>query len=112
MFSKKIIVLLSFIGLLGTTLCAKQDPDMVRYKDYKEKEPSTVQKKTNNSGPAPKGTKMKLVKGQIVDENFLNMGSMINTNKYPNIKNTDIYRVKDKVFRISTRTREILDILN
>lgn len=38
MFNKKIIVLLSFIGILTTSLYAKQqDPDMVSYKDFVEK---------------------------------------------------------------------------
>ena len=51
MFNKKIIVLLSFIGILTTSLYAKQqDPDMVSYKDFvekKDKHPSknNIQKK-------------------------------------------------------------------
>jgi hypothetical protein len=117
MFNKKIIVLLSFIGILTTSLYAKQqDPDMVSYKDFvekKDKHPSknNIQKKANNSVK-----KMALVvgnlKGQIADFSFLETGTMINTNKYENIKNTDLYRIKDKVYRISRKTREILDIFN
>lgn len=117
MFNKKIIVLLSFIGILTTSLYAKQqDPDMVSYKDFvekKDKHPSknNIQKKANNSMK-----KVALVvgnlKGQIADFSFLETGTMINTNKYENIKNTDLYRIKDKVYRISRKTREILDIFN
>ena len=42
---------------------------------------------------------------------FLKKGTMINTNKYENIKNTDIYRVDNRIFRISRNTNEILDVL-
>ena len=51
MFIKKIIALFSFTVLLGTSLNAKQqDPDMISYKDYKEKQFTHVNtaKKVNN----------------------------------------------------------------
>lgn len=122
MFNKKNIVLISFVALLGTSLYAKQDADMISYKDYKEKEtPRGVQKKVDNGEKIPKGiipkvvnsksTNPKFAKGQIADVNFLNRGTMINTNKYQNINNTDIYRVEDRIFRIARNSREILDIL-
>jgi hypothetical protein len=108
---KKTITLLLFTSLLGTSLYA-QDADMIRYKYYKEKQiQHAVQKNMKKEEKVSKGIKSKLQKGQIADENFLNSGSMINTNKYENIKNTDIYRVQDRIFRISRKTREILEIL-
>ena len=116
MFNRKIIVLLSFIGILTTSLYAKQqDPDMVSYKDYVEKKDrhssKNTQKKVDN--PVKKAPfVIGKLKGQIADFSFLETGTMINTNKYENIKNTDLYRIKDKVYRISRKTREILDIFN
>ena len=87
MFNKKIIVLLSFIGILTTSLYAKQqDPDMVSYKDFvekKDKHPSknNIQKKANNSMKKVASIVGNL-KGQIADFSFLETGTMINTNKY------------------------------
>jgi hypothetical protein len=122
LFNKKTIVLLSFVGILGTSLCAKQqDPDMISYKDYVEKKDRhpngksdtkiNAEKKVDKSQKQVAKVRGKL-KGQIADLDFLNSGYMINTNKYENIKYTDLYRIKDKVYRISRNTREILDILN
>ncbi|MBP7769660.1 MAG: hypothetical protein KA055_00905 [Aliarcobacter sp.] len=119
MIHKKILTIVLFSALINVTLFAKQqDADMISYKDYKEKKVTTsVQKK---AVPKKIDTKVKqpvnnlpgnLQVGQIAKESFLNKGSMINTNKYENIKNTDIYRVDNRVFRISRNTKEILAIL-
>lgn len=116
MFNKKNIVLLTFVGLLGTTLCANQDASMISYKDYKEKSTTpVVQKKINklnNNEKLSKNTKVKSEIGQIASDTFLSKGSLINTNKYENIKNTDLYRINNRVFRISRQTKEILAVLN
>jgi hypothetical protein len=121
LFNKKIIVLLSLVGIFGTSLCAKQqDPDMISYKDYVEKKdrhPNGKNTKNNAEKKVDKSQKQMAkvngkLKGQIAALDFLNSGSMINTNKYENIKNTDLYRIKDRVYRISRKTREIIDILN
>jgi hypothetical protein len=37
---------------------------------------------------------------------------MINTNKYENIKYTDLYRIDNKIYRISRKNNEILAVLN
>lgn len=42
MFFKKMIMTFSIMAFIGTSLYAKQqDPDMVSYKDYKEKKATT-----------------------------------------------------------------------
>jgi hypothetical protein len=117
MFSKKNVLLLLLVGLFGTTLYAKQqDPDMISYKDYKEKTTThVIQKKVNkldNNDKLSKSTKVKSEIGQIASDSFLSKGSLINTNKYENVKNTDLYRINNKVFRISRQTKEILAVLN
>ena len=122
MFNKKILSLLMLVGLMNVSLQARQqDADMVSYKDYVEK-PNHKAKKEYKEKKEKKEIENKvkvsnnlpghLQKGQIAKESFLNKGTMINTNKYENIKNTDLYRIKDKVYRISRKTREILDIFN
>ena len=122
MFNKKILSLLMLVGLMNVSLQARQqDADMVSYKDYVEK-PNHKAKKEYKEKKEKKEIENKvkvsnnlpghLQKGQIAKESFLKKGTMINTNKYENIKNTDLYRIKDKVYRISRKTREILDIFN
>lgn len=123
MFQKKLLASVILSSLMTISLSARQqDADMISYKDYKEKKPSHSSQKTNmqkkdvekkiatNSKPI-NNLPGNLQKGQIAKESFLSKGSMINTNKYENIKNTDIYRVDNRVFRISRNTREILDVL-
>ena len=50
MFIKEMIITFSIIAFMGTSLYAKQqDPDMISYKDYKEKKvTSSSTKKVNN----------------------------------------------------------------
>ena len=121
MFNKKILSLLMLVGLMNVSLQARQqDADMVSYKDYVEK-PNHKPKKEYKEKKEKKEIENKvkvlnnlpghLQKGQIAKESFLNKGTMINTNKYENIKNTDIYRVDNRIFRISRNTNEILDVL-
>ena len=121
MFNKKILSLLMLVGLMNVSLQARQqDADMVSYKDYVEK-PNHKPKKEYKEKKEKKEIENKvkvsnnlpghLQKGQIAKESFLNKGTMINTNKYENIKNTDIYRVDNRIFRISRNTKEILAIL-
>ena len=121
MFNKKILSLLMLVGLMNVSLQArKKEADMVSYKDYVEK-PNHKAKKEYKEKKEKKEIENKvkvsnnlpghLQKGQIAKESFLNKGTMINTNKYENIKNTDIYRVDNRIFRISRNTNEILDVL-
>lgn len=124
MFNKKILSLLMLVGLMNISLQARQqDADMVSYKDYvekpnhkakkeyKEKTEKKEKKEIENKVKVSNNLPGHLQKGQIAKESFLNKGTMINTNKYENIKNTDIYRVDNRIFRISRNTNEILDVL-
>jgi hypothetical protein len=112
MYIKKMIITFSIIAFMGTSLYAKQqDPDMISYKDYKEKKvTSSSSKKVNNEKKVvvvPKKPEKK-----FASKEFLKKGTMINTNKYENIKYTDLYRIDNKVYRISRKTNEILAVLN
>lgn len=120
MINKKILSLAILIALTNISLFAKQDADMIRYEDYVEKKVHKPKKeyKEKTEKKQYKENKVQIAnlpahlqRGKIADEKFLNKGTMINTNKYENIKNTDIYRVDDRVFRIARNTREILDVL-
>ena len=112
MFIKKMIMTFPLIAFIGTSLYAKQqDPDMISYKDYKEKKvtsPST--KKVTNEKKVVKSAKKPEKK--FASKEFLKKGTMINTNKYENIKYTDLYRIDNKVYRISRKNNEILAVLN
>ena len=77
----------------------------------KKKYQLVYKKKIENGERLPIGWGKKLEKGQIANEQMLHSGRILNTNLYPNIRNTEVYQVEDKIFRISRDTREILDIL-
>ncbi len=98
------------------------DKEYKNYKDYEgdkyyregpEKQktlPKGLEKKIERDGTLPTGWQKKLAKGQIADERILRSGTMINSKNYPFVKNTDIYRVEDKVFRVAQGTNMILEI--
>ena len=115
MFIKKMIITFSIIAFMGTSAYAKQqDPDMVSYKDYKEKKAHSATKKAINEKKvvsSPKKVEKKPEK-KFASKDFLRKGHMINTNKYENIKHTDLYRIDNKVYRISRKNNEILAVLN
>ena len=112
MFIKKMIMTFPLIAFMGTSLYAKQqDPDMISYKDYKEKKvTSTSTKKVTNEKKVV--TTVKKPEKKFASKEFLKKGTMINTNKYENIKYTDLYRIDNKVYRISRKNNEILAVLN
>lgn len=116
MFFKKMIMTFSIMAFIGTSLYAKQqDPDMVSYKDYKEKKATTNSaKKAINEKKVVTSTKKveKKAEKKFASKDFLRKGTMINTNKYENIKYTDLYRIDNKVYRISRKNNEILAVLN
>lgn len=47
---------------------------------------------------------------EVVNSTILSNGRIV-TSKYPKIKNTEVYEVENRVFRIYKDTKEILDIL-
>ena len=121
MFKKKIVLAITCISLFGSSfLIAKQNNEYQEERDYKDEKikqhkqkelPPGLEKKLENGGKLPVGWEKKLEKGQIMDENILYKGRILNSNLYPNIGNSDIYQIENKIFRISRDTKEILDIL-
>lgn len=116
---KKIVLILLSVGVLfSTSVYAKPDHSNKGNKKFKEKKqkkqknlPYGLQKKLNNGGTLPPGWQKKLEKGEIADQNTLNNGVILNSRTYPEIKNTKVYQVQDRVFRVTQDTKEILDIL-
>ena len=71
-----------------------------KIKSEKQKDiPSGLQKKVDNGGTLPPGWQKKIEKGEVVNSTILNNGRIV-TSKYPKIKNTEVYEVEDRVFRI------------
>ena len=82
-----------------------------KIKSEKQKDiPPGLQKKVNNGGTLPPGWQKKIEKGEVVNSTILSNGRIV-TSKYPRIKNTEVYEVENRVFRIYKNTKEILDIL-
>ena len=88
-------------------------------KDYSDKKiksekqkgiPPGLQKKVDNGRTLPPGWQKKIEKGEVVNSTILSNGRIV-TSKYPRIKNTEVYEVENRVFRIYKDTKEILDIL-
>jgi len=116
MFIKKLLIGLLSLGILfGTSLYAKPDHANNGKKEKKMKKqknlPYGLQKKINNGGTLPQGWQKKLKKGEVVDQSILNNGIILNNRTYPEIKNTKVYKVQDRIFRVIAETKEILDIL-
>ena len=120
MLNKKIISITLCATLIGVALNAKEHDNYQDDGNYHEKKvkhdkqkeiPAGLQKKLENGERLPIGWEKKLEKGQIANEQMLHSGRILNTNLYPNIRNTEVYQVEDKIFRISRDTKEILDIL-
>ncbi len=133
MLNKRVIISFLTICLLSSSIYAKQVDDekgskkrehkannnYQKDKDYNDKKtknekqkdiPPGLQKKLNNGGTLPPGWQKKIEKGEVVNSTILSNGRIV-TSKYPRIKNTEVYEVENKVFRIYKDTKEILDIL-
>ncbi len=134
MLNKKVVVSFVTVCLLGSSLYAKQNDEERGNKDKQDKYhnhydknqdyyddkkvkyekqkdiPQGLQKKLENGGTLPPGWEKKIAKGQVADSSILSNGIIV-TGKYPRIKNTEVYQVENKIFRIYGDTREILDIL-
>lgn len=116
MFIRKILIGVLTLGvILGTNLYAKPGHSNDEKKEKKSKKqknlPYGLQKKLNNGGTLPPGWQKKLEKGQIADQNILNNGKVLDNRNYQDIKNTKVYQVQDRIFRVAQDTKEILDIL-
>lgn len=122
MLSKKMILTALCVSLIVITVNAKEKENDYyqddrnynekKVKNEKQKEiPPGLQKKLEKGERLPAGWEKKLAKGQVADEQMLREGRVLNTNLYPNIRNTEIYQVENRIFRIARDTREIMDIL-
>ena len=132
MLNKRVIISFLTFCLLSSYIYAKQSDDereskkrdykhsnYHKDKDYSDKKikseklkdiPPGLQKKVNNGGTLPPGWQKKIEKGEVVNSTILSNGRIV-TSKYPRIKNTEVYEVENRVFRIYKDTKEILDIL-
>lgn len=125
MLNKKIVLSIIVLGLLSSSLYAKKDEyeheksnkekhekfDNRYYKEKHEKElPKGLEKKLTKDGTLPPGWEKKLSKGQIIDKGILGNGRILNSKDYPYMKNSQIYQVENRVFRVSEDTKMILEI--
>ena len=139
MLSKKIVLSMVVLGLLSSSLYAKKDEneheksnkekhekvddryykekhekvDDGYYKEKHEKEkelPKGLEKKLAKDGSLPPGWEKKLSKGQIIDQSILGNGRILNSKDYPYMKNSQIYQVENRVFRVAEDTKMILEI--
>ena len=127
MLNKKIVLSIVALSLLSSSAYAKKDENehekynKQRYervddrhyneKHEKQKElPKGLEKKLERGGSLPSGWEKKLSKGQILDQNILGNGRILNSRDYPYMKNSQIYQVENRVFRIAEDTKMILEI--
>ena len=119
MLNKKIILTALCVSLIVVTVNAKEKENDYyqddrnynekKVKNEKQKEiPPGLQKKLEKGERLPAGWEKKLAKGQVADEQMLREGRVLNTNLYPNIRNTEIYQVENRIFRIAQNTKMIL----
>ena len=69
-----------------------------------------LEKKLAKDGTLPPGWEKKLSKGQIIDQSILGNGRILNSKDYPYMKNSQIYQVENRVFRVAEDTKMILEI--
>lgn len=127
MINKKIVLSIVTLSLLSSSLYAKNDEnehekynkeryervDDRYYKEKHEKQkelPKGLEKKLERDGRLPSGWEKKLAKGQVLDQRVLRSGRLLNTRDYPYIKNSEIYQVEDRIFRVAQDTKMILEI--
>ena len=103
MLKKKIVLSVIAITLLSSFLYAKKD-------EYEKELPKGLEKKLERDGTLPPGWQKKVAKGQVVDQRVLRSGRLLNTRDYPYIKNSEIYQVEDRIFRVAQDTKIILEI--
>lgn len=124
MLKRKVLLSIVTLCLLSSSAYAKKDEyekeENQKHKNYekthkemyeKQKElPKGLEKKLERDGTLPPGWEKKLSKGQIVDQRVLRSGRLLNSRDYPYIKNSEIYQVEDRVFRVAEDTKMILEI--
>lgn len=127
MLNKKIVLSIVTLSLLSSSLYAKKDEyeheksnkekhEKIEDRYYKEKHekekelPKGLEKKLAKDGTLPPGWEKKLSKGQIIDQSILGNGRILNSKDYPYMKNSQIYQVENRVFRVAEDTKMILEI--
>ncbi|WP_428025195.1 hypothetical protein [Arcobacter sp.] len=73
--------------------------------------PSGLQKKVQKGKPLPPGWQKKIAKGEVLDLKTLSTAKIVYSTKYPKINGTKIYELENKIFRVMSATREILEVL-
>lgn len=124
MFLKKVLISAISVSIfLSTSVFAKHDENKgykkefnehKKYKKHKAKQkklPYGLQKKINNGGTLPPGWQKKLKRGEVINQSILDSGIILDNRNYPDIRNTKVYKVQDRIFRVAQDTKEILDIL-
>lgn len=75
--------------------------------------PKGLQKKYERTGQLPKGWQKKLKVGSFVSQEVLAQGKIIEPeklNKSPESRYSKIYEIEDKMIRINTATRAIIEV--
>lgn len=103
MLKKKIVLSMIAVALLSSSLYAKKD-------EYEKELPKGLEKKLERDGTLPPGWQKKVAKGQVLDQRVLKSGRLLNTRDYPYIKNSEIYQVEDRIFRVAQDTKMILEV--
>lgn len=111
------IVSLSFVAciLLSSQVFAKP-PEHAKNKKMKKQKyiPYGLQKKLQRTGELPPGWKKKLKVGNVIPDDILLKGVIIDPKVLGDIPDTTyskIYKIQDKIIRINNATKVILDVL-
>lgn len=103
---KSLLVLVSLVVLISSNLYAKQD------NEHKNKNiPYGLQKKMDKDGTLPVGWQKKLKKGDILDDRMFKEAVEIRSREMKEIRNTKIYQLQDRIFRIANDTKKVIEIL-
>lgn len=101
--------------LISTTVFAKP-PEHAKNKKYKKEKniPYGLQKKLQRTGELPPGWQKKIKSGEVVSDDILAHGKVLNPKDLGNVPDTKyskIYEIQDKIIRIHKATNVILDVL-
>ena len=106
MYTRKLVSVIAIAGLVTVGSYAKNDKH-----DKTNPLPYGLQKKVANGKQLPQGWQKKLKKGEVVDQVVLSHAQIVISPTFPDIRNTKVYQVNERIFRISQDTKEILEIL-
>ena len=115
MLNKKIVLSIVTLSLLSSSLYAKKDEyeheKSNKEKHEKEKElPKGLENTLATDGTLHDDREMNISTEQIIDQSILGNGRILNSKDYPYMKNSQIYQVENRVFRVAEDTKMILEI--